>query len=272
MIKELSQTIAILQNGAVPSDEEKSLSSILQLEFITQEQLDSQSKRILPNNTSELGPQFVLNYGPDGLSLNGLQKENRGRLLIDFDSQQMRRRRSEPLRIHQFGKAVGLNKRSELRILDATAGFATDAVLLAAAGCQVTAYERSALVFCLLQDAINRMRNASGALPSFLERLEIQHLDFLEGDIEKDSYDVVYLDPMFPASNKGAKSKKGMQFLQQLLDQPDNELAMLQRALLIADERVVVKRGRLSPCLGESEPDLQFKGKSNRYDVYFAKQ
>jgi len=50
-----------------------------------------------------------------------------------------------------------------------------------------------------------------------------------------------------------------------------DEGQMLDAARKIAGSRVVVKRSKLSPPLAGQRPDLEFKGSSNRYDVYLCK-
>ena len=43
---------------------------------------------------------------------------------------------------------------------------------------------------------------------------------------------------------------------------------LLDSALSIAENRVVVKRPRKAPFLADRKPSLQFEGKSSRYDIY----
>ena len=212
---------------------------------------------------------FALRYLTEGLCLSGLRKDNRGSLIVDFNDAKLRRRSQEPLWSQNLGKAIGLHKQRELSVLDATSGFAKDAFLLAMAGCEVTALERSPLVYALVQNGIHRAYSSVGELPAALQRLSYWQMDFLEFKTNSAEYDVVYLDPMFPDDNRSAKSRKSMHYLQVLLETPSDEELLLQHALAIAGNRVVVKRGRRSPIAGKRQPDLQLKGKSSRFDVYF---
>jgi 16S rRNA (guanine1516-N2)-methyltransferase len=73
---------------------------------------------------------------------------------------------------------------------------------------------------------------------------------------------------MFPAGRRKASAKKAMTLLQQLLPKQDCDEQLLSHGLESAEKRVVVKRGRRSPPLAAREPSLQFKGSTNRFDVY----
>ena len=213
-------------------------------------------------------PQFALRYAAEGLCLIGLQEQSTGTLLVDLNGAQMRRRIRESLHSQALGKAIGVGKRRPLRILDGTAGFATDSFLLATAGHEVIALERSKLVHALVKDAFTRAGAGTERAPSAFQRLKYELLDFLEYSAPPGSFHVVYLDPMFPDEKRTAKSKKSMGFLQQLLPASSNDADLLNHALTLASMRVVVKRSRHSSFLGGAKPDIQFNGKSNRFDVY----
>ena len=79
---------------------------------------------------------------------------------------------------------------------------------------------------------------------------------------------VVYLDPMFPASSKSALAKKEMQFFQDLVGQDTDADQLLNQALELASHRVVVKRPKLAPYLAEQKPTFSLTGKANRFDIY----
>ncbi len=57
-----------------------------------------------------------------------------------------------------IAKAVGLNKGSTPRILDATAGLGRDAFVFASLGCHVQMIERNPVVAALLEDGLERAR------------------------------------------------------------------------------------------------------------------
>jgi 16S rRNA (guanine1516-N2)-methyltransferase len=94
--------------------------------------------------------------------------------------------------------------------------------------------------------------------------------DFLKTNFKNGVWDTVYLDPMFPKARKSALVKKDMQALQTLLSDDNSASQMLEHAKRFAKNRVVVKRGKSSPFLSEHDPDIQYTGSSNRFDVYLS--
>ena len=213
---------------------------------------------------------YCLSYTNGELTLNALKDKALMGVCSNFLTPAMQRRLRQPLKQQLLGKALGLKAQRKQRILDATAGLGTDAFLMAASGCEVTAIERSPLVFALLEDALVRAQLAGGSFAVIASRLTLQQGDFLHWDAQQHQYDTVYLDPMFPAGRRKASAKKAMTLLQQLLLEEDCEEQLLSHGLESAEKRVVVKRGRRSPPLAAREPSLQFKGSTNRFDVYLS--
>ncbi len=250
-------SLVFLQQSAEASDRERELAQQLQLQLVQPTTIDE-----------DRSPGFVLELTAAGLALRGIDKDTRGTLRVDFTARSLQRRAQQSLKTQQLGKAVGLSKQSQLRVLDATAGLGTDAFLLANAGCEVTLLERSAFVFALLQDGVSRARDTSSELCEVFSRITLAEEDFLHFEKQGANFDVVYLDPMFPEKRNNARAKKAMFFLQQLLDEPSDEAVLLDHARAFADKRVVVKRARLAPLAGGQQPDIQFKGSSSRFDVY----
>lgn len=155
-----------------------------------------------------------------------------------------------------------------VRVVDATAGLGEDALLLAAAGCDVELYERDPVIAALLADALRRA--ASDA--RLAEAVSRMHL--VEGDSivalgsKEEPPDVVYLDPMFPERSKSAAVKKKFQLLH-LLERPcADEDALLSAALACGARKVVVKRPAKGPFLDGAKPSYSVAGKSVRYDCY----
>lgn len=237
------------------------------------EQLRSKSfLAALPALTSaaEESCEYCLSYTNGELTLDALKDKALTGVSSNFLSPAMQRRLRQPLKQQLLGKALGLKAHPKQRILDATAGLGTDAFLMAASGCEVTAFERSPLVFALLEDALVRAQHAGGGFAAIASRLTLHQGDFLSVDAKQHQYDTVYLDPMFPAGRRKASAKKAMALLQQLLPEEDSEEQLLSHGLECAVKRVVVKRGRRSPPLAAREPSLQIKGSTNRFDVYLS--
>ena len=115
-------------------------------------------------------------------------------------------------------------------LLDATAGLGEDSFLLAAAGFCVTLCERNPVIFSLLADTMKRAREE--ALLPILSRMELYFGDSKELLQSADGkYDLVYLDPMFPARAKSGLIKKKFQLLQKLERPEENGEELLSVAI-----------------------------------------
>lgn len=144
------------------------------------------------------------------------------------------------------------------QILDPMAGWGVDALVLAGSGCQVSLVERHPALWALQWDLIRR---------SGIEVSSTRCADGLAALDGARTWDVVYLDPMFPPRSKKALPGKRMQWLAALA-RPDSrpEAVWVERALSVARERVVLKRRRRDPVV--LAPDWQIAGRTVRYDVY----
>lgn len=175
-------------------------------------------------------------------------------------------------RLNPFGKLIQAVCPSGAapRVLDATAGLAHDAFILALKGCHVHAVERSPIVAALVRDGIERASVDPELKQLFDERFRLvcadayQMLDAMEANAAPD---VIYLDPMFPPKKKSALVKKEMRVLRRLVgDDPDSE-ALLEAARQKARQHVVVKRMLHAPSISE-DIERSYKGKTTRYDLY----
>ena len=185
---------------------------------------------------------------------------------------------------------------SDSTVIDATAGFGHDSLILASTGAQVTMLEQQPLMALLLLAEQQRM----STLPNWqklMSRLQIINVDALSyfaklqanaiDDIKENDakvVDVIYLDPMFPEDSyqdsktgKGAKVGKHMQALHQLARPPtsEEELQLLQSAQAVVSQdgekqgRVVVKRPQLAPLLANQQPSESWHNEAVRFDGYF---
>ena len=213
---------------------------------------------------------YLLLNSVDGVSLAKTGKGAPKPVFVDFTAGAVdHRRRFGGGKGQDIAKAVGLNKRNGLRVLDATAGLGRDAFVLASLGCFVSLCERVGFVRMMLEDGLKRASGHSD-VGSIADRMTL-----LEGDIQtidQPSFDVVYLDPMYPHTDKSsAAAKKEMAFFRDLVGKDDDADALLPKALALAQYRVVVKRPKGAPFLNGSEPTYQLEGKSGRFDVYVLK-
>lgn len=173
-------------------------------------------------------------------------------------------------------------------VFDATAGFGRDAMLLAAAGLDVVLCERLPLLGLLLADALQRARAAA---PELLARAAARCRLVRQGPCDSlvvmrewqgQAPDVIYLDPMYSASQADGKRglkrsalvNKQMRALQCIDDLYAPRLAgtdparLLDLARQLAAGKVVVKRPPAAPPLAGQTPASCIETKSVRFDVY----
>ena len=212
---------------------------------------------------------FQLHYDNDRLELleTGLGKP--GPILVDFCAG-----KSAYRRIHGGGRnqpiarAVGLKKNRCPFVLDATAGLGRDAFVLASLGCTVRLVERSAILHALLEDGLRRgMQNEE--IHHIVARMTLIHADSQQTTCIDEFPDVIFLDPMYPHRQKSSLVKKEMRLTRELVGDDDDADALLDWAVSCCPGRVVVKRPKGAPFLGNKKPPLVIKSKNSRFDVYF---
>lgn len=147
-----------------------------------------------------------------------------------------------------------------LRVHDALAGWGTDGLVLAALGCEVHMSERQPLVYQRLAQRLQVDVPASaGTVTAALE-------DARERWRQSPTFEVIYLDPMFGPHPKTAQPARCMQVLAELAEPVEDLAALVEDARRHATGRVVVKRRRHAPAVGE--PSWRIAAKSVRFDVY----
>lgn len=160
---------------------------------------------------------------------------------------------------------------SARRVVDATAGLLGDAFLLAAAGLEVTAIERSRTVHLLAQDGLRRA-NADPVLSALIGgRITLVHADARRWLIERaaasEAPDAVLIDPMFPPKRRAsALPRKEMIALRALVGPDDDAAELLAAARFAALDRVVLKRGDDAPSL--ATPEWSIEGTTVRFDLW----
>lgn len=196
---------------------------------------------------------------PGPVTLDFLQKDR----LYRFQNAQHERK--QPL-----GKAIGISKGTP-RVLDATAGLGADTQMFLAWGCQVTAIERSPVLVALWKKALSQVQGHP-VLQKPFEGLEFRAIDAIEHLASAPNpFDVVYLDPMYPQRKRASVAvKKEMQVFRHLVGDDEDASELLALGLKHARQRVVVKRPKHAPTLGDREPNFQVKGTVVRFDVYLS--
>lgn len=184
---------------------------------------------------------------------------------------------------------------SDSTVIDATAGFGHDSLILASTGTQVTMLEQQPLMALLLlaeqqrmstlpnwQKLMSRLQIINTDALSYFAKLQAESVNAIKENDAK-VVDIIYLDPMFPEDSyqdsktgKGAKVGKHMQALHQLARPPtlEEELQLLQSAQAVVSQgarqgRVVVKRPQLAPLLANQQPSESWHNEAVRFDGYF---
>ncbi len=216
---------------------------------------------------------YVLIYADTGLQLKPLGKGVPGPIQAEFAAGKAQFRR-----LHGGGelitKAVGMQQKKNVRILDATAGLGRDAFVMASSGAEVWMCERSPVIHALLLDALERAKNNS-ELAGIVKQMHLQHvnsLNFIKEIVTEHKIEVIYLDPMFPEREKSALVKKEMRIFKDIVGEDLDADQLLETAIAANVHRVVVKRSRNAPVLAFAKPSHVVEGKSSRFDVYAFKK
>ncbi|WP_137170249.1 class I SAM-dependent methyltransferase [Marinomonas sp. FW-1] len=214
---------------------------------------------------------YLLLNTTEGLAIAKTGKGAPKPVYVDFTSGAVdHRRRFGGGKGQDIAKAVGLNKRANLSVLDATAGLGRDAFVLACLGCSVSLCERVGFVRAMLKDGLYRASFHS-EVAEIAKRMQLLDTD-ITGIDSDEKFDVVYLDPMYPHTEKSsAAAKKEMAFFRDLVGKDEDADSLLPYAMALAEYRVVVKRPKGAPYLNNVEPTYQLEGKSGRFDIYVLK-
>lgn len=212
---------------------------------------------------------FELEAGAQGLRLRALHRPEWEPLCIDWLSADLRRRILAGRR-QLLPRALGLHKKPDVLIADATAGLGRDGFTLAALGARVILIERHPFVIELLRDALARASACDEkwaiAACARVEIVQADAREWLRGCTH--ALDGVHLDPMYPEDGKTALPQKGMQMLRELTDGDDDSAELLSAAMASNAARIAVKRPTKAPWLDERQPNADVVGTQARYDIY----
>lgn len=214
--------------------------------------------------------EFLITQTESGLQLSWFQEPGNKPLLFCIEVEKF------VARLHSFpsAKQAGLNQalgRKTTSVIDATAGWGGDALLMCAQGYQLTLIERNPLMALMLRDAMQRLADTEWAHHHHILPVEVREGDAIEllasGQLPADC---VYLDPMFPPKRKrSAVANKNMQLLQRLVGTDADCSDLVGAAITGGYRRVAVKRPHHAAPLHPA-PSMQFTSKLVNYDVYLS--
>ena len=187
-------------------------------------------------------------------------------LSLSFSSPKfLRRVKAASKNTELLARAVGT--RQGLKVVDCTAGLGRDGFLLAHLGCDVTLIERSKVIYTLLLDALN-CASFDPDLKKVVDRISLYQSDAKEYLFRHSSWDVIYIDPMFPDKKKTSLPKGGMQYLQRFLSKEKNDGSLLESAFRCKFRRLVVKRPLKTPAKDIRKADRSIQNDKIRFDIY----
>ncbi len=234
-------------------------------------ELDRLARRYgLPTCAAQPSADWRLVLTPQRLQLEA-RCSRQGPVYVDFVGGALgHRRRFGGGRGQPLARAVGMQRGRSPRILDATAGLARDAFVLASLGSEVTLCERSPVLAALIGDGLRRALLDS-EVAAIARRMTLQPTDAADWLAElapEQRPEVIYLDPMYPAGKDTVLVKKEMQTLQRLLGPDRDSGRLFEIALATAVRRVVVKRPKRAAWLLGRRPSVSVESRKTRYDIY----
>jgi 16S rRNA (guanine1516-N2)-methyltransferase len=211
---------------------------------------------------------FVLTIEDDQLSLCGQLQQQQACFTHSLSAPKLKRRAMQ--KNQALLKACNNKKQEIHHVVDLTAGWGKDSYMLASHGQQLSMLEQNSLVFNCMNFLIQIAQHEHA--DDAVQRMNIIHqnsADYLSQQ-EQGFADCLYLDPMFPAHKSSARPSKDLQILQILTDNLDVE-ELFEQALTKARYRVVVKRPIHAPPLDDKKPDIVYREKTIRFDVYLTR-
>ena len=160
---------------------------------------------------------------------------------------------------------------ADMCVIDATAGFGHDSLILANTGASVILIEQQPLMYLLLKLEQQKMVQHPN-WQKLMSRLTIYQGDASALFATLDKVDRVYLDPMFPAESYKSAVNKNMQILHSLTTPPSmrQEQQLLSTAIqqTTMNGMVVVKRPKSAVFLANQPPDTSLSNEIVRFDCY----
>ncbi|OAI12945.1 hypothetical protein A1359_01385 [Methylomonas lenta] len=209
---------------------------------------------------------FFLCYRDGCLKLLDKLNLKKGGLLVEVDPRPGEQHSYPAPKKDQLAQAVGKKTHS---VVDATSGWAQDALALFRMGYHVTCMERSPIMAALISDGFERL-----AQKDWVQKRALTPPTLLIGNAIEllaqlpEKPDCIYLDPMFPSKRKqSAATRKSMAILRDILGDDTDRQALFEAAFAATARRVVVKSPDYAEPLG-GKPTESVQGKLLRYDVY----
>ncbi len=182
---------------------------------------------------------------------------------IDFQQPELLRR-AKFFNQELLYKALGLKKMKQASIIDATAGFGTDAFLMSQmSSTPVLMIERCPIIALLLEQALRNWQK-----PNNLQIIASDSIQFLEQIPTDERPDIIHIDAMYPHRKKSALNVLPLRLLRELVGDDNDAEKLFDIALSTAKNKVIVKRPLNADNIDSSKPNYIIKSKVIRYDIY----
>jgi 16S rRNA (guanine1516-N2)-methyltransferase len=226
------------------------------------------SRRLgLPSLVAPPERGIYLAVDDDGLSLRDADTPGAPPLAASLTGNEIDRRLRGGRR-SALARAIGLHRRPEQSVFDATCGLGRDAAVLLGLGCEVRAAERHPVMRVLLEDAVRRAeRDYPARMRGWRGLVNGDAAEWLAAQTAPVA-DVVYLDPMFGEGGRRALPKRAMQILSSIVGGDADADALFAAARAKAGRRLVIKRHGRAPAL--APPDMRITARGARFDIYTA--
>ena len=192
---------------------------------------------------------------------------------IPWDDSKFQKKIADSLSRRALALRAVLGNEKTARVLDTTLGMGEDALLFLSAGCSVTGVERNPILQKLWLDAAFRMHE-NESWSDRGKRFQLMAFDSIQflKKIEKNSFDVLYVDPMFPRQGKTALPRRELWTLRALTGDDMDSLDLVHAALACFDRgavnRVVIKHPDLGGIKIDRKPSGEIKGKTVLFQIF----
>ena len=210
--------------------------------------------------------KYYFIYDKNGLSFIRDSKNPKETLNINFLKGKLGWRLKRVNHETKLKKALGKAK-VPLNIFDATAGLLSDSMIFLSLGHNVVAVEQSKIIYLLLEDAIRR---AKDSMP-FLSNIKLINGNSINVIKKIDtSFDIIYLDPMYPSLNKKNKKSGRLENIKKILEienLKDSSENLVKDFFELEYKKIILKRP-LKFRKNYSNINYQVLGKTTRFDIY----
>jgi len=216
-------------------------------------------------NASPLSKYYFI-YDKNGLSFIRDSKNPKETLNINFLKGKLGWRLKRVNHETKLKKALGKAK-VPLNIFDATAGLLSDSMIFLSLGHSVVAVEQSKIIYLLVSDAIRRAK----AFIPYLTNIKLINASSIDIFNKIDtSFDIIYLDPMYPISKKNIKKSGELRAIRSILEIENlihDDDSIINSFMNSEYKKLILKRPLKSKKI-YSNINYQVKGSTTRFDIY----